>query len=221
MSAKAEPRPGGARVGRAAFSLALIALAGAVLVKGVAFARLGAIEWGIERDAAAGAAAPAAPARAEEAAQLRAAVAPFLDEAGLRDKARLLSFRAGRRLDPPATNGVEEIAAALAVDPVEPAAWMDLAELTWPDLALRPTSMAAWELSRLTGPYEYAEMMRRARFLARRWMFASPASKRALAYDIAFLRRFPDPFLRSWQQLLAPLPAAQRRVFLEEVGAAP
>lgn len=220
MSAEAERRFGGARVARAAFSLALIALAGGVLVKGIAFARLGAVEWGIERHAASPP-APDAAARAEDAALLRAAVAPFLDEGGLRDKARLLSFSAGRRLAPPAANGVQEIAAALAVDPVAPAAWMDLAELTWPDLALRPTSMAAWELSRLTGPYEYAEMMRRARFLAQRWMFASPESKRALAYDIAFLRRFPDPFLRSWQQLLAPLPAAQRRAFLDEVGAAP
>ena len=217
MSAEAPRRRGGARIVSAVFSLVLIALAGAVAFKGLAFARLGAMEWEMERRGDGAAPAPDARTLAAQAAGQREALAPWLNEWGLRDKARLLSFSLGRALDPPAPTGLAELAAVLEVDPVRSASWMDLAELTWPDLALRPTAMAAWELSRLTGPYEYAEMLRRTQFLARRWMFAGPESRRHFIYDVTFLRRFPDPFLGSWQRLVASLPAAQRRALFEEL----
>ncbi|WP_371344742.1 hypothetical protein [Ancylobacter sp. IITR112] len=217
MSAEATRHQGGGRARQAAFSLVLIALAGGVMLKGLAFARLGAIEWNMERDAAA--AALGAPAGAT--APARAGLTPWLDEWGLRDRARLLYFSLGRSLSPAPPDGLQELTAVLAVDPVRSASWMDLAELTWPDLALRPTAMAAWELSRLTGPYEYSDMLRRTRFLARRWIFAPADRQRDFLYEVAVLQRHPDPFQPFWQQLLGTLPAPQRRLITEALQESP
>ncbi|WP_018389237.1 hypothetical protein [Ancylobacter sp. FA202] len=232
MSADAPRRQGGSRALHAVFSLVLIALAAGAIFKGVAFARLGALEWQMERESArieaktgvvTGAVTGVVTdsrSGAREAQAQRAALAQWHDAWGLRDKARQLSFSLGQHaLEPPSSTGLEELVAVLEVDPLRSASWMDLAQLTWPDLALRPTSLAAWELSRLTGPYEYAEMLRRVNFLARRWIFADADSKRHFVYDVTVMRRFPEPFLRSWQRLLASLPAAQSRLLNDELKA--
>lgn len=226
MSADASRQHGAGRVLHAVFSLVLIALAGAAIVKGVAFARLGALEWRMEREGAetGSAAIFAADPRshAAQAQERREELALWHDVWGLRDKARALSFSLGQHaLNPPSPRGLEELVAVLEVDPVRSASWMDLAQMTWPDLAFRPTSMAAWEISRLTGPYEYAEMLRRVQFLARRWIFADAASKRHFIYDVGVMQRFRDPFLPTWQRLLASLPLAQRRLLTIEMRALP
>ena len=222
MSADTPRRQGGSRALHAVFSLVLIALAAGAIFKGVAFARLGALEWQMERESAGPRPVTDPRSRARLAQEQRAALAQWHDVWGLRDKARQLAFSLGQHgLEPPASTGLEELVAVLEVDPVRSAAWMDLAQLSWPDLALRPTSLAAWELSRLTGPYEYAEMLRRVNFLARRWIFADADSKRHFVYDVTVMRRFPDPFLPSWQRLLASLPAAQSRLLTDELQAPP
>ncbi|WP_428031579.1 hypothetical protein [Ancylobacter sp.] len=222
MSANATRRHTGGRVLRTAFSLALIGVAGGAVFKGVQFARLGALEWAMEgTPPAAGDAAPS-DVPAERAQERRDALAQWSDSWGLRDKARLLYFSVGQReLVPPSPEGLRELAAALQVDPVRSTSWMDLAEMTWPTLALRPVSMAAWEMSRLTGPYEYDDMLRRVQFLARRWAFADQGSKQQFAYDVSVLRRFPDPFAAPWDRLLRSVPAAQRTLIQEEIGATP
>lgn len=223
MSADPLRRHGGSRALHAVFSLVLIALAGGVVFKGVAFARFGALEWQMEREGAtrrgntSALTDPRAPVQEQ-----REVLAHWHDVWGLRDKTRALSFNLGHHgLEPPSPRGLEEVVAVLEVDPVRSASWMDLAELTWPDLALRDTSMAAWELSRLTGPYEYAEMVRRVQFLARRWIFADAASKRHFIYDVTVMQRFRDSFLPVWQPLLRSLPAAQRRLLTDELKTPP
>lgn len=230
MSADAPRRHGGSRALHAVFSLVLIALAAGAIFKGVAFARLGALEWQMERESAKTGAQTGTVtgavidprARARLAEERREALAQWHDVWGLRDKARQLAFSLGQHaLEPPSPTGLAELVAVLEVDPVRSASWMDLAQLTWPDLALRPTSLAAWELSRLTGPYEYAEMLRRVNFLARRWIFADADSKRHFVYDVTVMRRFPDPFLPSWQRLLASLPTAQSRLLIDEMKVPP
>ncbi|GLK74727.1 hypothetical protein KHC23_06805 [Ancylobacter dichloromethanicus] len=211
-------RPAG-RALRAVFSLLLIAMAGGAAYKGLQFARLGVIEWGMERQAPArtpeaSAAGSDLPGRAQD---LRDTLAQWHDSWGLRDKTRLLAFSIGQnRLDPASPNGLEELVAVLQVDPVRSASWMDLAEMTWPTLALRPTSMAAWDMSRLTGPYEYAEMVHRVRFMARRWIFAGSEARRKFTYDVVLMSQFPEFFWPFWRSLLRSLPAPQRRAIRDE-----
>lgn len=213
-------QPGG-RVRRALVSLVLIAAAGALAFKGTQLARFGALEWRVEGDALSRPRAePVADTPlAEQAPELRAALARWRDEWGLRDKARLLTYSVGQRLlSPPAPDGIAELVAAIEVDPVRSASWMDLAELTWPTLALRPAALTAWNMSRVTGPYEYDDMLRRTQFLARHWLFAGAEEKRQFSYEISLLLNFPDPFLPAWQRLLHSLPAPQRKLLQDEVG---
>lgn len=223
MSADGSLGPARRAVPRAAFSLALIAVAGWVAFKGVQFARMGAIEWEIERGRGVdqGAILQKDQGGEAQARERREMLARWRDVEGLRDKARLLYFGIGQRqLEPPSPLGLDELAAVIAVDPVRSTSWMDLAQMTWSDLSLRPVSLAAWEMSALTGPYEYADMLRRVQFLARRWVSVEAEQKQRFAYEVVLMSQFPDPFLPAWRTLLASLPAPQRERMQDEMEAA-
>lgn len=218
----AEGGAGAVRALRGLFSLALIAVAGWVVFKGVQFARMGTVEWRIERERAdsRNAPVPAEAAEQGEALARRDEVAQWRDAWGLRDEARLLYFGIGQRqLDPPSPQGLQELAALIRVDPVRATSWMDLAQMTWDDLSMRPVSLAAWEMSGLTGPYEYADMLRRTHFLAHRWIFAGEEQKQRFVYEVVLMGRFPDPFASSWSTLLKSLPARQRERLQAEMEA--
>lgn len=198
-----------------AFSLVLIAVAGWMTFKGVQFAGMGAVEWQMER------ARGSRQGGGVQDGDGRERLAGWRDVWGLRDKARLLYFSIGqRRLEPPSSKGIEELSAALAVDPVRATSWIDLAQMTWSDLSLRPMSLAAWEMSGLAGPYEYGDMLRRVQFLARRWVSVGDEPKQRFVYEVVLMSRFPDPFLPAWRDLLASLPAPQRTRLQDEMEAA-
>jgi hypothetical protein len=201
-----------------ATSLVIVAIAVALIVKGVELLRFEAAETVAQAILASEEGAASREARRREIQQAIPLVAAWTATPGLASRARRVK---GLMME--ATDGAAvepQLIELLAVTPTAGRLWLNLAILRWRRGAPLEEVLDALQMSKLTQPREFETMVARSLFLLRLWeLLPSDEQRFAINQLVDLSGRFNAAQTERLQAIVAKKPEATRQALKQQLSA--